>query len=159
MIIGAYTGGGDHTAVVFAQAPKLIEVDLQYIWAGELLYFPALGGVIYSALFFYIRTFYASSPRWWRVCLWSVFGLSICWFVAGLLDDIFRCWPIRGVWDPTMQPPAKCQDTFKSFIALQSTNLINDVLIMLLPLPVLIKLQMSVKKKILVCAVFICGYW
>jgi hypothetical protein len=71
--------------------------------------------------------------------------------------SIFGCKPIAASWDLRLIPTAKCVDTFTKYMALSVLNIIIDVFTLILPIPVVIPLQMSVRQKISICAVFATG--
>lgn len=71
-------------------------------------------------------------------------------FVHGLvffLLVIFQCWPVRAIWDKTITD-AKCLpvSTAIGFTG-AGLSIVEDFIILLLPLPLVWKLQMGTKKK------------
>ncbi|KAF1355748.1 hypothetical protein EJ07DRAFT_32511, partial [Lizonia empirigonia] len=86
--------------------------------------------------------------RWFR---WSVRGMIAFMYVHGLvffLLIVFQCWPIRSLWDKTITG-AKCLPVSVAISFTGATlSIVEDIIILLLPLPVVWKLQMSTRKKI-----------
>ncbi|KAF2627422.1 integral membrane protein, partial [Macroventuria anomochaeta] len=86
--------------------------------------------------------------EWFR---WSVRGMIAFMLIHGLvffLLVVFQCWPIRSIWDKTITD-AKCLP-ISAVIGFTGAGLsiMEDIIILLLPLPVVWKLQMSTRKKI-----------
>lgn len=88
--------------------------------------------------------------RWFR---WSVRGMIAFMYVHGLvffLLIVFQCWPIRSLWDKTITG-AKCLPVSVAIgFTGAALSIVEDIIILLLPLPVVWKLQMSTRKKIAV---------
>lgn len=74
-------------------------------------------------------------------------------YVHGLvffLLIVFQCWPIRSLWDKTITG-AKCLPVSVAIgFTGAALSIVEDIIILLLPLPVVWKLQMSTRKKIAV---------
>ncbi|KAL1598395.1 hypothetical protein SLS59_006679 [Nothophoma quercina] len=86
--------------------------------------------------------------KWFR---WSVRGMIAFMFIHGLvffLLVVFQCLPISSIWDKTITN-AKCLPV-SAVIGFTGAGLsiVEDIIILLLPLPVVWNLQMSTKKKI-----------
>lgn len=100
-----------------------------------------------AILAFYSRLF-PNFIRWFR---WSLRSMIAFMFVHGLvffLLIVFQCWPIRSIWDKTITD-AKCLPV-SAVIGFTGAalSIVEDMIILLLPLPVVWNLQMSTRKKI-----------
>jgi hypothetical protein len=58
----------------------------------------------------------------------------------------FACSPVARQWDPSI--PGTCIDTLPTYFALGGTSLAWDVLIIILPFPILRRLQLDKRKKV-----------
>ena len=86
----------------------------------------------------------------------SVIGAGvIAWGIAVFLVSIFQCNPIRGAWDLTV--PATCIPLPKFCLSNAVPNIIMDVIILALPIPNVWTLQMSMRQKYVVSALFLLG--
>lgn len=99
-----------------------------------------------AILALYARLF----PNFNRFMTWSLRGLIAFMFIHGavfLMLVIFQCLPISAIWDKTIS--GKCLP-IAAAIGLTGAGLsiVEDFLILLLPIPELWKLQLSVKKRI-----------
>jgi hypothetical protein len=63
------------------------------------------------------------------------------------------CIPLAANWDRTI-PNAKCGNMAAEFISVGTINLLIDVAIIVLPMPVLWNLQLPIRKKLGLTAIF-----
>jgi hypothetical protein len=82
-----------------------------------------------SILCFYMRAF--ASTRL-MLAVKVMFGVVATWAFSHALAVIFICSPVSFQWDLTLA--GKCGDQIKLFQSIITTNIITDVLIMLLPI-------------------------
>lgn len=61
-----------------------------------------------------------------------MFGVIAAWAIAHAFAVIFICSPVSFQWDLTVT--GKCGDQIKLFQSIITTNIITDVMIMLLPI-------------------------
>lgn len=109
----------------------------------------------FSVLFFYYRIFEKTS-HWFYVALRVVGTLNAAWFVGGCLSTLFQCVPVEKAWSPIDRGHCFSQPTWFLGTAISST--IIDLCILLMPLPMLWRLQASKARKLLLTGVFLCGY-
>jgi hypothetical protein len=72
--------------------------------------------------------------------------IAICTVVLSSIA-IFACQPISFFWDSDIKG-GKCLDIKAAAYAASATSIVQDLIIVALPLPVLAKLQLSTRKKI-----------
>ncbi|MCJ1309565.1 hypothetical protein MMC25_003225 [Agyrium rufum] len=118
----------------------------------EILWAAALPLVKISILFLYVRLF---PTRNIRIAAWILGLISIAVGLIGIFGGAFQCQPIERIWDKSI--PGHCIDGIAS---LKSTSIINvalDFVVLITPLPVIWKLQLSWRRKMLVMGVFLLG--
>ncbi|KAF2646930.1 hypothetical protein P280DRAFT_441420 [Massarina eburnea CBS 473.64] len=76
-------------------------------------------------------------------------------YAAFLFSYIFSCWPREKIWNPMV--PGRCLSTNKLQLATGILNIISDVECLLVPLWAIWQLQMKMKHKLQVFAVFSVG--
>lgn len=76
--------------------------------------------------------------------------------VAKAFAFLFGCVPIALNWNITIKT-GHCIDRFKLAVAFNALNVITDVLLWTIPIPVVWKLQMHTRHKIEVLSVFAVG--
>jgi hypothetical protein len=108
-----------------------------------------------SALFFYARIFGVTGSRF-KYVLWVVHAMNVAWLIAILLAVTFMCDPIEKAWIPSL--PGQCSNTGILWLGSGAASLAIDVIILLMPLPMLWRLRMTTVRKLQVTGVFVCGY-
>lgn len=106
-----------------------------------------------AILIFYERVFGRSSAHWHIRILFAI----LCFYAVLLTAlDIGSCWPVAANWHPRI-PGARClnQRTIAAWIALP--NIITDVWMLFLPIPVIWNLQASRSLKIGLTFTFLIG--
>lgn len=83
-------------------------------------------------------------------------GLIIAWATATILAGFFICQPFAFNWDKSI-PGGWCGNQVLSFQITGALNIVTDLTVLLLPLPVLVKLRMPVYQRIVLLAVFSLG--
>jgi hypothetical protein len=108
-----------------------------------------------SAILLFARIFRQSTR--FRKVLWF-FGAAVTgWFICTAVIPWFNCNPIRKTLDPMV--PGVCFERMDWYYASAFLNAAFDLAILLLPMPLIWKLQMTLRKKISITIVFILGYW
>ena len=79
----------------------------------------------------------------------------VIWQIFQTLDSIFACDPVRGYWDHSLR--AKCRDELVDIIIGGVQNIVTDVIILCLPMPILWTLQTSKQRKIQLTGLFALG--
>ncbi|KAJ5356107.1 hypothetical protein N7517_010716 [Penicillium concentricum] len=145
-------GLGRHSATLpisnQLQGPKII-------FAAAYLYDACITLPKLSVLCFYNRVL-RRGATWVRPTLWVVGTLCVCWLIGAWLATTFQCTPIDASWEAV--PDAKCFKQWKFFTGTAAPSAILDLIILLIPLPLLWSLHMTKAKKIMLTGLFICGY-
>ncbi|KAJ5215985.1 uncharacterized protein N7498_002392 [Penicillium cinerascens] len=145
-------GLGRHSATLpisnQLEGPKII-------FAAAYLYDACITFPKLSVLCFYHRVL-KRGGIWVRPTLWAVGTLCVCWLIGAWLATTFQCTPVHASWDPV--PNAKCFTQWKFFTGTAAPSAVLDVIILLIPLPLLWSLHMTKAKKVMLTGLFICGY-
>lgn len=121
----------------------------------QILSIFTIGFAKLSILFFYRRIFVVSRLR---TVLNAYIWVVIAWVLAFGLSTIFECHPISAAWTELESDKYfKCINLIKYFNALSISDALTDLIIMILPIPVIWRMQMPLRQKIAVVAVFIGG--
>ena len=147
-------GGGKHVWLVPANNLRILS---KILFATYLVYDTALVLAKASALMFLSRVFprYAN-PRWFNIAIWVIHGLNIAWFVGIVLGTFLMCDPVQKTWIPTL--PGTCGTPSQLYIGSAVPSVVIDLLILILPVPIIWRLHTSLSKKTGITAVFILGY-
>ena len=83
-------------------------------------------------------------------------GFVSAFGVAVIIGDVLTCRPLSKAWDRLQ--PGVCENAMQSLIALSSFNMATDLIIILLPMPMVWRLQMATRKKIELTITFALGF-
>ena len=136
-------------------SPADLHKGLKVLWSILWLYSIAIWLSKLSSLAFYDLIF-SSGTRNFRLALWIVAWLVCAWLVAVLVSLILQCSPPQEAWERTV--PGACQDPYNWWLASGVSSFILDLIILLLPLPMLWRLQVKPSRKGLLIGVFFCGF-
>ncbi|KAH8900345.1 hypothetical protein GQ53DRAFT_613908, partial [Thozetella sp. PMI_491] len=90
-----------------------------------------------------------------RLVTWLMYVCGIS-YLAVLLTITFGCFPTQMNWQVVPDPGVKCTFKLQNFLVTVVLNVITDAAILCIPLPLLWKLQVPLKKK-LVIGILICS--
>lgn len=90
-----------------------------------------------------------------RYATYGVIALWTAWTTAATCLCIFECIPIHKAWDPLV--PGHCIDLIELSLATGYMNIVTDVMVLLLPVPLVWQLQLATRLKFAVIGVFFTG--
>ena len=126
---------------------------LKAIYAAEQLLYAGFTFPKLSLLFLYLRIFEA---RWSRVATWVLIGITTaCWIGFGL-TAVFLCHPVQFYWNRLL-PGGHCINIDTFWRAIPPFNIFTDIATLILPIPVVWRLEASKLKKIGVILIFFTG--
>ncbi|KAL8830373.1 MAG: hypothetical protein Q9170_005754 [Blastenia crenularia] len=102
-----------------------------------------------AILLFYLRLNPAKS---FRYSTFAVLGLTVTYLVSFEIAQIFQCNPVRKLWRPLI--PGKCLNFYPVYVAIPIINVIIDFMVLLLPIPMLVKLHANRRTKIVLGVIF-----
>jgi hypothetical protein len=79
--------------------------------------------------------------------------LSILYFISVVLEAFLVCKPVQFIWDKTIEG-GSCKGENIAYLVSGITNLILDVIIVTMPMPLLLGLHMSMAKRLSIAAMF-----
>ncbi|RDW69039.1 uncharacterized protein DSM5745_08799 [Aspergillus mulundensis] len=106
-----------------------------------------------SILAFYLRL---SPQKWFRMLTFALMGITTCYVLVYTFLFLFRCNPIAQNWDITITS-GSCIDTRTIMTVLSVANILMDVATLLLPIPVIMRLNMRLAQRISVVLIFSSG--
>lgn len=101
----------------------------------------------------YYRIFSVQTYR--RIYIGAIVLVS-CWGISQLLIGIFMCTPIAGFWDKSLNP--KCIPNFPQYYINAAGNIITDIMVFVLPMPVIKHLNLPQRQRILLYGIFSIGF-
>ncbi|MCJ1344611.1 hypothetical protein MMC31_002814 [Peltigera leucophlebia] len=139
-----YAGVGYHFAAILLRAPTkpLLLLKISYVFAVINCFsvmFPKL-----AMLCFFLRIFI---ERWHRVTCYILMGVLVATAVATLAANLAQCIPLKVLWGTT-EAAEKCINQQLLWALSSLPNIITDLIMLALPVPVIWKIQLSWKDKV-----------
>lgn len=94
-----------------------------------------------------------SPQKWFRIAGWFSIVIVILYTAVISLLMFFHCSPVRRAFDFKLQT-GSCLDAGVLYIATAISNIITDIMLFLLPTPVILKLRMSTSQKVACLLIF-----
>ncbi|KAI8934140.1 hypothetical protein NX059_008895 [Plenodomus lindquistii] len=93
--------------------------------------------------------------RRFRIAVYVVLAYVVGWTISFTFSHLFTCYPITVFIEPYYGN--KCVQTVPMFLALLYTDVIADIAILILPIPMVLSVRMRLKKKLAVIAMLTLG--
>ncbi len=107
-----------------------------------------------------ICLFYLTLSKNHPVFRWTTLATLAVVNVAGLaltFLNIFQCRPVGAAFDDPIQPSAKCIDIVTLYLSSAPVNIITDLAILFLPMPILTSMRLPRNEKIILIITFSFG--
>ncbi|QIW97496.1 hypothetical protein AMS68_003014 [Peltaster fructicola] len=124
-------------------------------YAFSVLYNPALMAEKTSILFFYLTL---SQTR--QIFRWATIATLVVVNAGGLaltLLSVFQCHPVSAVFDQVIPNNAYCTDIVTIYLSSAPLNIITDLAILFLPLPILTGIRLPRRQKVILIITFSFG--
>ncbi|KAF2993219.1 hypothetical protein E8E13_000910 [Curvularia kusanoi] len=131
-----------------------LKLAMKYFWLTQAFYTLTNGFNKMAFVALYYRIF--PLPRFRQACI-VLMAISIAWTVGYLFVVIFQCTPIPRVFDRSI--PGHCISFFGHRWSNAITNLVTDIAIFVLPIPVIIRLNMSMGSRVGLVVLFCMGFF
>ncbi|KEQ95627.1 hypothetical protein AUEXF2481DRAFT_88450 [Aureobasidium subglaciale EXF-2481] len=106
-----------------------------------------------SILMLYRRLFPINNFKYlWWVCAFCTVGYGL----GALFSSLFACVPVRANWDLNIEP-TRCINKKAFYIGNGVMNIFTDLLILCLPIPIVWRLTLELRQKIILSVVFTLG--
>lgn len=70
---------------------------------------------------------------------------------------VFACKPLAASWDPTLAQTAECIDRGAIYVATAGIGIFTDIVLLSLPLPIVVSLNIPLRQKIILVLLFAIG--
>ena len=117
--------------------------------AAVTLYLPAIALPKVSILLFYLRL---NPSRRFRYCTIGVICITFGYMISVILAQLLPCRPVRKYWAPLT--PGTCIDTNPLYLANSIINTTIDLVVLVLPIPMIVKLQVNRRTKLVLAGIF-----
>ena len=133
------------------------EIVLQYIRIVAAVYCIEIFLVKVAILLQYLRVFVPKSRNLMFWACHALIWLHFIFYSISFFLVVFACRPVRKNWNPWIE--GSCIDIGLLNVFVSVFNAASDLLILILPQPLIWKLQITLRTKILLSAVFLIGIW
>lgn len=152
---GVKYGAGRHMLWVIQNHPTHMESFLKYIYAVEIMYAWVMGPLKCSICCLYIRLF--GIHKLFRWYIYAIMVVTVFWGLATFFGSVFQCDPVPEAWNPMNTTRSNCIDLKLFLIGTNTVNAILDFMILVSPIHLILQLQLSTRKKVLVIGVLVLG--
>ena len=105
-----------------------------------------------------LMTYLQLHIAWSRRFAQGLIGFNILLSLVTLCITLFRCRPIHNAWDMTKENGPGCMQHFNGFqVGLFASNAIQEVIIIVLPIPVVWSISRLKDQRIVIILLFSCG--
>ncbi|PYI01253.1 hypothetical protein BO78DRAFT_401468 [Aspergillus sclerotiicarbonarius CBS 121057] len=129
----------------------VLDLYAKTILAGTIIYLPALATAKFALLMLYYRL--VGMVRVWKCVIYLVASIIAGYTVAITLALIFACNPIAKNWDVTITT-GHCINRTGFYLATAITNTVSDVMLILIPIPVVFRLRLPLIQKLGISCMF-----
>lgn len=124
----------------------------QHFYFSILFYYVSLGFIKLAILLQYFPLVAVKS----KTLMIIITVGTCCWSIALVFTSIFSCVPIEGFWKPSV--PAKCIPNLPLWYINAGGNILTDIIIFALPIPIVWKLKMPCPQRASLVIVFGLGF-
>jgi len=140
---------GTHSSLL---SSDILQKQLKCLWAAIPMYNASLAFTKFSILFQYIRIFPARS---FRLACYVVMAIVATYSSWAIVSGYVNCVPVAKFWNHDL--PGHCLSFEAVWFFNASMNIATDVTLLVLPMPLLFKLQLPRTQKIALIGVFAIG--
>ncbi|OOF92688.1 hypothetical protein ASPCADRAFT_133080 [Aspergillus carbonarius ITEM 5010] len=135
-------GYGKHIQTVVEE--ETLNMFLKLDFVTEIAYLLALGTIKASFCLLYLQIF---PGKRFRIVCWSLLALLAGETMEETFVVIFQCWPIHKAWDAGGTVKGKCLSLTAFYYISFGIRLATDLALFALPLPKLVRLNMTMGKR------------
>ncbi|KAI0024664.1 hypothetical protein F4780DRAFT_724524 [Xylariomycetidae sp. FL0641] len=141
---------------IWVLTPDQIRNCFMYSILVTPIYIFSVGLLKIALILFYLRVFDAQSGnRWFRCLCWIMLGITAMYSCIHIVTSMLNCQPVSYAWTFwDGQHEGVCGNRSADGFSHAVTNAAVDLILFLLPIPKLLSLNMSLRKKLILIAMF-----
>lgn len=147
-----YGGAGYHLIRVYSEDPTKVVVFAKLVISFAIFYLLGMTFPKLAMLCMFLRIFVSPVQRGITYILMFVLCATA---VADIIANYLQCIPLSHLWDPTGDGYCFNQNAYWRWGTFP--NIVTDVFMIFLPIPTVLKIQLSWKDKIGVLLTFLVG--
>jgi hypothetical protein len=126
------------------------------MWIGVVVY--NIGALSIKLMYFFQYYRIIRSIRRLRIIYGVIMTLIVLWTVGQIFIAIFTCVPVSGLWDKSIKSQCNPLGPVVQIWMNSLGNIVTDVIILVLPLPVVWRLKMPKSQKWALVSLFGLGF-
>ncbi|KAJ6103039.1 hypothetical protein N7486_005466 [Penicillium sp. IBT 16267x] len=91
-----------------------------------------------------------------RIAIYSTGAIVWAWAFSIVIESLLLCQPVAFNWNPTI-PGGKCGNRNAAFVVAGVLNMVTDLMVMSLPIPYILQLQLPIGRKVGLIVTFLLG--
>jgi hypothetical protein len=148
-----YGGVGMHEPWVRKYKPQAMTVWGQTLFVTELIYGITMALEKTSILLLYLRLF--QIDRWFKNATYILIITVWMWGLSESLVAIFQCKPVDYQWNKKIHGTCISQIAYYRWVRVP--NIIHDVIMLVLPVPIIWKLKLAFRQRMALSGIFVLG--
>jgi hypothetical protein len=152
MIASCYYGYGQHLKNLTVENKK---EALKYFWVCQITYKACINLSKASILLLYSRIF--NNVKWFKFACYALTTIVAMYCIASVVATIVQCDPIPRAWDKTIPGNRECISMAQFWYANAGFSIATDIIILLMPMPLVYGLQVPRIQKVALILVFALG--
>lgn len=124
-------------------------------FAGRPIYQIGISFFKIALLISYLRLLQGTDRKTYRIVVWVTIIVVFLAHLGCALSLVFACTPVEKSWKPWVA--GTCLQPGPSFTGYAVVTIVSDVVVAILPIPVLLKLNVRMEKKVGLIAIFMLG--
>ncbi|KIM96091.1 hypothetical protein OIDMADRAFT_148582 [Oidiodendron maius Zn] len=149
LVVACHYGYGKHLSTLTVNNR---EKALMFFYFSQFTYKISINATKASILLLYLRIFVQNQ---FRLICWTLLGFVAAFGTATTLASIFQCTPIPRTWNKNIQ--GVCLNTVIFWYTNAGFSIAGDLILLVLPMPVLYNLKLPLNQRIALMLVFSLG--
>ncbi|PLB50436.1 hypothetical protein P170DRAFT_381115, partial [Aspergillus steynii IBT 23096] len=133
---------------------ELLIRTLKLYFIAQILYKINIGLSKISILLLYLRLFI---QRWFVITCWTWIVIITAFTLSTVVSSIFQCSPVQYAFDKSSPDQGSCINLTAFWYANAAFNIFSDLALVALPVPVISRLQLPLRLKLILCCIFAVG--
>ncbi|KAK1148344.1 hypothetical protein N8T08_010154 [Aspergillus melleus] len=133
---------------------ELLIRTLKLYFIAQILYKINIGLTKISILLLYLRLFI---QRWFFITCWTWIVIITAFTLSTVISSIFQCTPVQYAFDKSLPGHSSCINLTAFWYANAAFNIFSDLVLVALPVPVISRLQLPPRLKLILCGIFAVG--
>ncbi|KAK3318323.1 hypothetical protein B0H66DRAFT_602918 [Apodospora peruviana] len=110
--------------------------------------------ILKNAILEFFRRLNVSWERSYEVTLLLIRCTLLATFIAVVISDLAECRPFSHYWQVLPDPGGQCRQGYAQLLTMAVCNVLTDLLLVFFPIPLIIRSQMTTKRKVQLVLLF-----